>query len=140
MNLVIDASALAAALVDCGPEGEWAEQFLLDASLCGPQVLPLEVANILRRAELAGIIDATSSAQAHQALGALPIALFDYEPLADRVWSLRQNLTAYDASYVALAEMLDCELATLDRHLARAAGHQCRVILPPNAEAQNSLE
>ncbi len=137
MNRVIDASALVAALIDCGPDGQWAEQILINATSCGPHVLPIETSNILRRAELAGIIDATTSAQAHQALCALPLALFDYEPLADRVWSLRQNLTACDASYVALAEMLDCELATLDRRLASAPGPRCRFILAPTEQLQD---
>jgi len=136
MNRVVDASVLVAALIDSGPDGQWAEQCLIDATLCGPQILPVEASNILRRAELAGLIDRTSSGQAHQALCALPIALFDYEPLADRVWSLRHNLTAYDASYVALAEMLDCELATLDRRLATAAGTHCRFALPPHERIQ----
>jgi predicted nucleic acid-binding protein len=136
MNRVVDASVLVAALIDSGPDGQWAEQCLVDATLCGPQILPVEASNILRRAELAGLIDRTSSGQAHQALCALPIALFDYEPLADRVWSLRHNLTACEASYVALAEMLDCELATLDQRLASESGPQCRFLLPSRDRIQ----
>ncbi len=136
MNCVIDASVLVAALIDSGPDGQWAEQFLVDATLCGPQILPVEASNILRRAELARIIDPTASTQAHLALCALSVALFDYEPMAGRIWSLRHNLTVYDASYVALAEMLDCQLATLDRRLANAPGIHCRFALPPGAKTQ----
>ncbi|OAB58129.1 hypothetical protein AY599_00280 [Leptolyngbya valderiana BDU 20041] len=136
MNRVVDASVLVAALIDSGPDGQWAEQCLVDATLCGPQILPVEASNILRRAELAGVIDPTTSTQAHQALNALPIALFDHEPLAERIWSLRHTLTAYDASYVALAEMLDGELATLDRRLSNAPGTHCRFALPPRTGIQ----
>ena len=68
---------------------------------------------------------------AHRDLLVLPCALFPYELVADRVWALRANITAYDASYVALAELMDAELATLDRALARAPGPFCRFLLPP---------
>ncbi|AKS41156.1 type II toxin-antitoxin system VapC family toxin [Wenzhouxiangella marina] len=137
MKRVLDASVLVAALVDSGPAGQWAEQLLSSASLCGPQILPVETANILRRAELAGDLDATAASLAHHTLCALPMTLFDYEPLADRVWALRHNLTAYDANYVALAEALDCELATLDRRLAKASGPLCRFLLPPQEPLQD---
>ena len=52
-------------------------------------------------------------------------------PHAERVWALRHNLTAYDAWYVAVAEALDCPLATLDRRLSRASGPACEVLTPP---------
>jgi len=136
MNLVIYASFMVAAPVDCGPEGQWAERLLGEATLCAPQALPGETANILRRVESAGDIDTTAAALAHQTVCALPITLFEYEPLADRVWSLRHNLTAYYASKVALAEMLDCDLATLDRGLAQVSGPRCRFLLPPSDRAQ----
>lgn len=135
-NRVVDASALVAALVDIGPEGEWAESMLTGATLCAPHLVVSETANILRRAELSGDIDATATAQAHDVLLALPLQLFDYEPLADRIWALRHNLTIYDAQYVALAEALGCELATLDRKLASASGPRCRFITPPSDRVQ----
>lgn len=131
MNLVVDASVVVAALVDNGPEGTWAEQLLGTADLCAPHLMPVEVANILRRAALAGDISDDNAALAHQHLIGLHCELFAYEPLADRVWPLRSNITAYDACYVALAEALDCELATLDRALARSSGPRCRFLLPP---------
>lgn len=130
-NRVVDASALVAALIDTGPDGEWADSVLVGATLCAPHLVISETANILRRAELSGDIDSTAAAQAHDALLALPLQLFDYEPMADRIWALRHNLTIYDAQYVALAEALECELATLDRKLASASGPQCRFITPP---------
>jgi predicted nucleic acid-binding protein len=54
-----------------------------------------------------------------------------YEPIAERVWTLRDNLTAYDASYAALAETLELPLVTLDRRVARASGPRCDFRLPP---------
>lgn len=58
-------------------------------------------------------------------------AFYDYQPLADRVWELHGNITAYDAWYIALAEALDADLATLDRRLPRAPGARCSFLLPP---------
>jgi predicted nucleic acid-binding protein len=59
------------------------------------------------------------------------VDLIAYEVVAPRAWSLRQNLTLYDAWYVAVAEILDAELATLDVRLARAPGLRCGFLVPP---------
>ena len=63
---------------------------------------------------------------------ALPVQLWPYLPLAERAWALRENVTAYDASYVALAELLATSLITLDARLGRADGPRCPVLLPPS--------
>jgi predicted nucleic acid-binding protein len=132
MNLVVDASLVVSALIDNGPDGQWAEEVLIGGNLCAPHLMPIEVANILRRAALAGDISQDSATLAHQALHSFRCELFDYELLAERVWALRANVTAYDACYIALAEILDAELATLDRALSRASGPSCRFLLPPD--------
>jgi hypothetical protein len=62
------------------------------------------------------------------------VELFGYEPVADRVWSLRSAVTAYDACYVALAEALDAPLATIDLRLSRAPGPRCVFKTPPHSE------
>ncbi|MGH9068763.1 MAG: type II toxin-antitoxin system VapC family toxin [Acidimicrobiales bacterium] len=80
---------------------------------------------------MAGRISNDSAALAHQELLALPIELFPYGPLAPRIWELRDNLSAYDAWYVALAELLGTDLATLDIRLARAPGPRCGFLTPP---------
>lgn len=95
-------------------------------------LMPIEVANILRRAALAGDISQDSASLAHQALLSLRCEFFDYELLGDRVWALRANVTAYDACYIALAELLNTEFATLDRALSRASGPNCRFLIPPD--------
>jgi predicted nucleic acid-binding protein len=58
---------------------------------------------------------------------ALPIRRHSHRLLLDRVWALRNNLSAYDAFYVALAEVLDAPLITRDGRLARTKGHKARI-------------
>ena len=131
MSLVIDAALVVAALVDAGPDGEWAESMLREPDLAAPHLMPVEVANILRRAVQRGDISDDSASLAHGDLLALRVELFPYEPLAPRVWELRANLTAYDAWYVALAESLRAPLATLDDKLRRSPGSRCQFRLRP---------
>ncbi|MBI2764221.1 MAG: type II toxin-antitoxin system VapC family toxin [Chloroflexi bacterium] len=131
MTVVVDASAVVAALVDNGPDGQWAGSELARESLAAPHLMPVEAANILRRAVLAGDLSADSAAQAHDDLVELRVDLFPYEPHALRVWQLQDNLTAYDAWYVALAEALGAALITLDERMSRAPGPQCAFRLPP---------
>lgn len=131
MTTVIDASAIIAALIDDGPVGRWAEEVVASTPLAAPHLLPVEAANILRRAALAGDVSDDVASLAHADLVALPVDLFGYEHLAGRIWELRGAVTAYDAWYVALAETLDVPLATLDVRLARASGPRCQFIGPP---------
>ncbi|MGH3785295.1 MAG: type II toxin-antitoxin system VapC family toxin [Pseudonocardiaceae bacterium] len=125
MTLVIDAGVVVAALVDDGPHGRWAESMLASGPLAAPHLMPVEATNILRRAWLAGTIDGACAHLAHADLLKLRVVLFGYEPVAERTWSLRGAVTAYDACYVALAEALDAPLATIDLRLSRAPGPRC---------------
>lgn len=133
MTVVIDSSAVVAALADGGAIGDWAAAELGADDLAAPHLMPVEAANILRRSLLAGDLSADAAALAHEDLGRLPVELFAYEPFGRRVWELRDNLTAYDAWYVALAESLGVPLVTLDHRLARAAGPRCEFRLPPRS-------
>lgn len=133
MTLVIDASAAVAALTDAGPAGAWAEVLLRSQGLAAPHLMPVEAANILRRAALCGDLSADAASLAYADLVELHVELFPYEPFAARVWGLRDNITCYDAWYVALAESLDSRLATLDRRLAAAPGPRCGFETPPAA-------
>lgn len=128
--LVVDSSVVVAGLSDGGKEGTWAHELLGADQLAAPHLLPAEVANILRRAVREGDLSADSAALAHADLIELRIDLFPYAPFAARVWELRENLTAYDAWYVALAETLNARLATLDLRLSRAPGPRCRFETP----------
>ncbi len=131
MTTVVDASVLVAALVDSGATGRWAESALADDALAGPELALAEASNILRRLERSRQISRLEAASAHADLLKLDLALFPYAPFAERIWALRENLTSYDAWYVALAEALECPLATLDHKLSRASGPVCEVIAPP---------
>lgn len=131
MTLVIDASLMVAALVDGGPTGQWAADMVLTDDLAAPHLMPVEAANILRRAAHCGEISSDVASLAHADLLDLRVALFPYAPVASRAWELRENLTLYDAWYVALAELLDGRVATLDARLSRAPGPTCGFVLPP---------
>lgn len=99
-------------------------------ALAGPELALAEASNILRRLELAGQVSHLAAASAHADLLRLDVALFPFAPFAERIWALRKNLSSYDAWYVALAETLDCPLATLDRRLSHASGPLCTVLTP----------
>lgn len=131
MTLVVDASVVVAALLDTGAEGRWAEGVLVSDDLAAPHLLPVEAGNILRRLALHGEISEDAAALAHADLLDLRVTLFPYSLDGWRAWELRHNLTTYDAWYVALAESLEAELATLDARLAQAPGPRCRFRMPP---------
>ena len=131
MTVVVDASLIVAALAGGGADGRWAEEILAAGALAAPHLMPVETAHVLRRSVLAGRLSADVASLAHRDMLALRVALFDYAPVALRVWELRSNVASYDAWYVALAEMLDAPLATLDARLARATGPRCSFWTPP---------
>ena len=125
--IVVDASVLAPALADDGEDGDQARSRLRGEQLAAPELIDLEVLSIMRRAARAKRLDERRSGQALDDLAALPLQRVSHLPLLGRVWKLRDNLSAYDASYVALAEALDAVLLTADRRLAKAVGVLCEV-------------
>ena len=129
--VVVDSSLMVAALVDSGPEGHWAEDVVARNALAAPELLLVETSNILRRLQLAGELSTLEATSAQRDLLRLDLELFPFSPFADRVWALRENLTSYDAWYVALAEALQCPLVTLDRRLGRASGPCCDIVTGP---------
>lgn len=131
MTLVIDASLVVSALIDAGDTGRWAESQLASETLSAPHLMPVDATNILRRAAVRGEITSDVASMAYADLLALRVELFPYAPFASRVWALRDNVTSYDAWYVALAEFLGSSVATLDHRLARAVGPQCGFQTPP---------
>lgn len=136
LRVVADASALVAMLIDSGSDGRWATDALSGAEIAAPDLLPFEAANIIRRQELAGTIGSDQAAQAHADLRQLTIESWPYELLAVRAFELRANLSIYDASYVALAELIDANLITLDRRIAGAPGLRCALSMPPESDAK----
>jgi predicted nucleic acid-binding protein len=133
MTLVADASVVVAALIDKGPDGQWALQVLSATDhqpITAPHLLHFEVANTVRRMEAAGRIGPETALLAHTDLLSMPVELAGYTPFADRAWELRASVTVYDASYVALAEALGVPLATLDGRLVRSNGPRCDFLVP----------
>lgn len=132
-RLVCDASAVVSALLDSGDAGTWVAERLAGAELFAPALMPFECSNIIRRHELGGLVSADQAVQAHADLLDLPVDLWPYELLAERIWQLRANLTSYDAAYVALAETLGLALVTLDHRIRRAPGITCTVDTSPGS-------
>jgi predicted nucleic acid-binding protein len=129
-DVVIDASALVH-LVAGGDVGEWVREEVFGATLHAPELVLFETTNVLRQFERDGLLSAEMAALAWTDLVALPIELCPFAPLVDRVWDLRHNMTTYDASYVALAELGETALVSIDRRLAQAPGIRCEIIAPP---------
>jgi predicted nucleic acid-binding protein len=125
--IVADASVLVVALADDGPDGGRARARLRGKRLALPEIADLEVASVLRRQLRAGVIDARRAQLALDDLTALPARRAPHRPLMARCWELRDNLTPYDAAYVALAEAMGVTLLTGDRQLARAPGTRCLI-------------
>jgi predicted nucleic acid-binding protein len=96
-------------------------------TLHAPYLLDVEVAQVLRRFAAAGRITSERGRQALEDLTDLAAIRYPHQVLLARIWQLRDNLTAYDATYVALAEALGAVLVTCDGRLAEGPGHQARV-------------
>lgn len=126
--IVLDASAVLELLLGT-PVGRKVAERIADRALGlhAPHLIDVELAQALRRYVRAGEIDEDSAALALEDLRALDMERHSHEPLLERVWGLRQNLTAYDAAYVALAEALDARLLTCDGRIRRAPGMRDRV-------------
>jgi len=131
--IAVDASVVAVALADDGHDGDHARARLRGERLTAPELVDLEVTSVWRRQMREGAIDARRAALALADLAALPLRRASHRPLLARCWELRDNLTIYDASYVALAEALGVTLLTGDGRLARATGPRCHieVLRPP---------
>jgi predicted nucleic acid-binding protein len=129
-RLVVDASLVTGALVGTGHTGAWALDLLEADHVLAPSLLPVEVANVLRRLALSGAISDDNATLAHAQLLALPIDYHGYEDLGSRVWALRGNVRPYDAWYVALAERFDAPLGTMDFRLSQATGPVCTFLTP----------
>ena len=125
--LVIDASVLAVALLDDGQDGDLIRDRLRGEQLAAPALIDLEVVSVWRGLARGGHLDARRVGQALDDLRDLPMQRVEHTRSLARCWELRDNLTTYDAAYVALAEALQAPLLTGDRRLARATGPLCSI-------------
>jgi predicted nucleic acid-binding protein len=121
--IVLDASAALLALLASGR----ARQIVADEQLHVPHLIDSELASALRRRVSAGRIDADDAWNALDTWRRLAVARYPVFALLDRIWALRDNVSAYDGSYVALAESLDCALVTADKRLAAGPGVRCPI-------------
>jgi predicted nucleic acid-binding protein len=124
--IVVDASVLSVALINTGTDGDTARERLIGEALAAPEIIDLEVMSVIRGQLLTGALNAWEAELALVDLIDLPLRRVPHRPLLPRGWQLRENLSAYAAAYVALAESLDVELVTADARLTRAAGTRCR--------------
>ena len=121
--IVIDASSIAEVLLQSPKAARIVGRvFSPGGSVHAPHLIDIEIVSIVRRYFLRGDVSEARGAQMLDIFKALPIERHDHEALIPRIWQLRNNLSAYDATYVALAEGLTAPLVTSDRRLANAAG------------------
>jgi predicted nucleic acid-binding protein len=126
--IVIDSSALLEVLLRTSKGTNILDRCLAEGeTLHAPHLLDLEVAQVLRRFTLSGHLTNERAGQAFDDLLDLRLLRYPHEPFLTRIWELRANLTAYDAAYIALAEVLPAPIVTCDRRLATAGGHSARV-------------
>lgn len=126
--IVVDASVLANALADDGPDGASARSRLTDTvGLAAPDLVDVETVAVLRKRWISGDLSDQRFSEAIDDLEELALDRYPTLPLMRRTFELRANVTAYDAVYVALAERLGCTLVTADRRLAAAPSISCSV-------------
>jgi predicted nucleic acid-binding protein len=119
--IVIDASALVDVLLRTPPAGAVATAIHDRGAVHAPHLVDTEVLHVLRRWVARGWLPEPRAAVALGDLADLRVVHHAHAPLRERVWALRERMSAYDATYVALAEALDAPLVTTDGRLARAA-------------------
>ena len=127
--IVADASAILDLGLRSEPKGSWVEeQTLSGETMHAPHLVDVEVANGLRRLLRSGRISEQRARKVIALLHDLEIERYPHLQLLERIWQLAAGLSAYDASYVALAEALDAPLVTTDAALARSSGHRAEII------------
>ena len=125
--MVVDSSAVIAVLAADKPDHALVERLSCAHELHAPQLLDIEVLHVLRRLVATGHLNARRAQQVREDFAALRVRRYPHEPLADRIWELRDTLTPSDAAFVVLAETLEVLFVTCDPRLASAQGHGAEV-------------
>ncbi|MGH3138054.1 MAG: type II toxin-antitoxin system VapC family toxin [Gaiellaceae bacterium] len=126
--IVVDASAVVELLLGGGVAPRLRDR-THGESVHAPFLVEVEALQALRRIAHTPNLSDDDAAIARLGLDAMPLVLYPHRPLMERIWNLRNTLTAYDASYVALAELLPAPLVTCDVRLARSSGHDAEIEL-----------
>lgn len=127
--IVVDTSAVLDALTGQPAKPELLSRLADDGDLHAPHLIDVEVVHALRRLVRARQLTDGRAEEARDDFADLVITRYPHPPLADRMWQLRHDLTAYDAAFVALAEALAVPLITSDSGLSRTPGHDARIEL-----------
>jgi predicted nucleic acid-binding protein len=129
--LVVDTSAVLAALASRPPDPALIKRLADDGDLHAPHLIDIEILNALRGLVRGGQLSEDRAHDVRTDVEDLAITRYGHQPLADRIWALRDNLTAYDAAFVALAEALEVPLITCDARLAKAPGVTAELFAHP---------
>lgn len=134
--IVLDASAAVDVLLNFQPNAMRMRDRIRQEDSGGPRenlhvphLFAAEVLHALRRLTLAGHVSETRGNRAVHAMLNMRLTRYPHEPFVWRIWELKENVSAYDAEYVALAETLDAPLITTDRRLAQASAHDAKIEL-----------
>ncbi len=133
--LVVDTSAVLEALAARDPTPGLVERLAEDGDLHGPHLMDTELLHALRRMNINHQISTERAEDARGDFAELALVRYPHRPLNDRVWELRHNITAYDATFIALAEALSAPLITCDARLASAPGHNAQIELYDNTSS-----
>ena len=128
--IVVDASAILALLLNTTEASNIEKRLVgVTESLHAPHLIDLEIAHVLRRYVNLGQLTREQGERGITEVTEFQITRYPHYPFLPRIWTLRQNVTAYDAVYLALAETLPAPLITCDARLAAAPGHQAAIEL-----------
>jgi len=125
--VVTDAGVWIRAIVDEGPGGPVRARLAGEVSVAAPALVDLEFTNVLRGLLAKKSINDRNAEWALTEIAQAPIQRYGHQALLRRIWQLKANMTAYDAAYVALAELLGADLLTIDRRIAGVPGIRCAV-------------
>lgn len=127
--LVVDTSAVLEAIAALDPARGLIERLAEDGDLHAPHLIDTELLHALRRMSINDQISNERAEDARSDFAELALVRYRHQPLNDRVWELRHNVTAYDATFIALAEALAAPLITCDARLASSPGHSAQIEL-----------
>jgi predicted nucleic acid-binding protein len=128
--IAVDASAVVALLVDDAELGSTSRGLYAQHDFAAPDLLPYEATSVLRKLCNLGTVTEGVAQQAWRDLSLIRLSAVPYGDIAARIWDLRDNLSAYDAAYVAVAELFDIPLLTFDPRIRRAPGPTCQFVTP----------